>query len=375
LVYALPYFLSQSNTIGDLFWKNVYAQLAIFLPIVQLPALLKNRMSYVDIGWPLGLCALALTTMIKGTGYQRRRLLCCSCLLLHGARMGLGALAMFFPYNFKEDLPRYQYAKVRFENQDGMASNLWPIKIQHDTLQQALMNSVVLAAPFLCLAQNPSPSLHPLELLGAASWLASWSVESLADVQKLHFMKVCKDRRHTDPSVKTAVLGYAPFDGKEYFLWTFCRHPNYFFEWMCWNSFTLMGVPSLLALKETRNVKLTLGLSFIFASRIFYDCLNYWTGSEPAEHFSAGKRPDFKEYQKKTRVFFPFETSIVLQYTAPAKTCRLWTTAVWLAGPMQLARPIKYSCRYQALRGRAYPLTQAPPNSTASRGWFHLASR
>lgn len=311
IIYALPYFFLKSRTLGDLFWKNVYVQLAIFLPIVQLPALLKNRMSYVDIGWPLGLCGLALTTMLRGSGYLPRRLLCCSCLLLHGARMGFGALAMFYPYKFKEDLPRYQYAKVRFETKDGMSPSTWPIKIQHDTLQQAFANGVMLATPFLCLAENPSPSLHPLEIAGALGWLASWCFENHADLQKQTFLKVCKERRHTDPSVKTAVLGHTPFNTKEYSLWTRCRHPNYFFEWMCWNSFLVMGTPSLLALKESDFTKFGLATSMFFMSRMFYDCLNYWTGAEPAEHFSIQKRPEYKEYQKLTRVFFPFEMPCV----------------------------------------------------------------
>lgn len=221
--------------------------------------------------------------------------------------MGFGALAMFFPFHFKEDLPRYQYAKVRFEKQDGMSASSWPIKIQHDTLQQAFANSVVLAAPFLCLAQNASQKLHPAEIIGAAGWLASWALENRADIQKLAFLQECKSKKDSDPSVRTAVLGHPPFDTAKYSMWTKCRHPNYFFEWMCWNCFALMGLPSLLSLHEEPDIKAGLGLTFFYLSRIFFDCLCYWTGGEPAEHFSASKRPAFKEYQKTTRMFFPFE--------------------------------------------------------------------
>ena len=68
VVYLLPYFLIKSKSLAKLFWLNVYVQLALFLPVVQLPALLKSRMSYVDIGWPVGLVGLALTTMTQGEG-------------------------------------------------------------------------------------------------------------------------------------------------------------------------------------------------------------------------------------------------------------------------------------------------------------------
>lgn len=305
-IYALPYFLVNCPAIAPLFWKNMWTQLAIFVPIVQIPALLKSRMSYVDLGWPYGLCALALNTIFRGEGDWKRRALCGSCLLLHGFRMSFGATMMFYPYNFKEDLPRYQYAKVRFETQDGMPSKYWPIKIQHDTLQQAFANSVVLAAPFLCLAQNTSKRLHALEVLGALGWAISFHFENKADLQKDAFVRLCKKNK-ADPASRTAVLGHAPYDTKQFSLWTKSRHPNYFCEWMCWNSFMVMGIPSLMALEDKRQIKLGLALSYYMLSRLFFDCLCYWTGGEPAEHFSVAKRPNFKEYQTKTRMFFPFE--------------------------------------------------------------------
>lgn len=138
-------------------------------------------------------------------------------------------------------------------------------------------------------------------------WVISWTFENIADLQKEAFLKACKAKKDTDPSVKIAVLGHAPFNTWKYCLWTLCRHPNYFGEWMCWNSFVLMGIPSLVALTGTAEVKVGLALTFVMTSRVFYDCLNYWTGGEPAEHFSVAKRPAYKEYQKNTRMFFPFE--------------------------------------------------------------------
>lgn len=50
-----------------------------------------------------------------------------------------------------------------------------------------------------------------------------------------------------------------------------------------------------------------MGFGLYLVGRIFYDCLNYWTGAEPAEHFSFEKRPLHGAYQKQTRVFWPFE--------------------------------------------------------------------
>ena len=46
-------------------------------------------------------------------------------------------------------------------------------------------------------------------------------------------------------------------------------------------------------------------------SRFFYDCLNHWTGAEPAEYFSCRKRKKYRDYQRTVRVFWPFELPIV----------------------------------------------------------------
>lgn len=286
----------------DLCLSNGKLQLAWFMAVVQLPALVTQRLSYVDIGWPCGLVLLALMVLLQGEGYWYRRLLAGGCLLIHGGRMGLGALVLFFPYKFKEDLPRYQYAKVRFLEQDGMPASLWWFKIQHDTLQQCFANIAVLACPFLLLASNKAPQLSPLEVAAGALWLGCWCLESWADGQMLLFRQACKQDQ-----TKGAVIGRAPYDSSKYFLWTLCRHPNYFFEWMCWNSFVLMAVPSLLAYEGPFIIKVALAATLFSVSRLFYDCLLYWTGAEPAEYFSAKKRAEYRKHQEEVRVFFPVE--------------------------------------------------------------------
>lgn len=229
-------------------------------------------------------------------------------MLFHGGRMALGALAMFYPYRWKEDLPRYRYAKERFENKDGMPSHMWPLKMQHDTAQQAFANATVLACPLMLCAFDKTPSISWLEVAGWTLWGLCWLWENVADVQKLAFLAECKK---AGSHAKTAVLGCAPYDDKKYLLWTLCRHPNYFGEWMAWNAFVVMAMPSLMRLEESSIIKVGMATCLFFTSRLFYDCLNYWTGAEPAEHFSVQKRSMYKEYQRTTRVFFPFEMPFV----------------------------------------------------------------
>jgi steroid 5-alpha reductase family enzyme len=120
---------------------------------------------------------------------------------LHGGRMALGALVLFgsmtkYTYRFAADLPRYRFARVRWESgADAMPARTWWIKAQHDTLQQCLANSVLLALPVLLAASNPDPRLAPLEVLGWAIWAAAWALENVADAQKLAFARTQKRAR------------------------------------------------------------------------------------------------------------------------------------------------------------------------------------
>ena len=56
-----------------------------------------------------------------------------------------------------------------------------------------------------------------------------------------------------------------------------------------------------------RGAALGLGLCLYAAPRIMYSSLVYWTGAEPAEHYSLKRRPRYGEYQATTRVLWPFE--------------------------------------------------------------------
>ena len=104
-------------------------------------------MSYVDIGWPSGLCILAMHAFWFGSGWWVRRWAVSALMFLHGFRMFAGALHMFYPYTFPNgDLSRYQYAKWRWTQIHEQPVEWWPVKQQQETLSQGLANSVGLAA-------------------------------------------------------------------------------------------------------------------------------------------------------------------------------------------------------------------------------------
>ncbi|MDA9932527.1 DUF1295 domain-containing protein [Gammaproteobacteria bacterium] len=140
-----------------------------------------------------------------------------------------------------------------------------------------------------------------MELVGLVIFILAFTMESVADYQKLAFLtKMKKEGKQK----QVCNVG----------LWKFCRHPNYFAEWMIWNAVLIAAIPALFAidplsinlLGNNFNDGLWLTLAcLVYASWAMYKTLVYTTGAVPSEYYSAQKRPGYKEYQQQTNRFFP----------------------------------------------------------------------
>ena len=148
--------------------------------------------------------------------------------------------------------------------------------------------------PALIIASNPSSTISVFEIIGIIVWLGAFVMESIADSQKLRFLRKMKTLGE-----KNTVCNVG--------LWRYSRHPNYFAEWMVWNGLVIAAIPSWLALyqQESTIIWLLLGVGVLLASRMMYTTLVFYTGAVPAEFYSVQKRPQYKEYQRTTNIFFP----------------------------------------------------------------------
>lgn len=106
--------------------------------------------------------------------------------------------------------------------------------MQFDIVGQCFANFGLLIIPGVLICNDRNP-LTALEMTGFALWVISFVIESVADTQKAAFIKA-----KTEAKVKGAVCNVG--------LWRYSRHPNYFGEWMVWNSLCLMSVQSVLNL-------------------------------------------------------------------------------------------------------------------------------
>ena len=93
-------------------------------------------------------------------------------------------------------------------------------------LQAQAAAAFVLVSSARLAAVNPAPFPGLADWLATAVLLAALSGETLADVQLRNFRRAHRGER--------ALC--------EAGLWAWSRHPNYFFEWLCWLAMPLLAV-------------------------------------------------------------------------------------------------------------------------------------
>lgn len=292
LVFVLGSFiLLFSQSFSQIFVVNCLTQLLLFALVVCWPIWKTGRLSYVDIGWPLGLACIGILTLLYSEGYLWRVRIIGSIYLFVGLRMGVGALKLWWKGYMKKEFPRYQYQRRRWER--AGKTNV-PLAMQVDALAQGLANVTFLALPAFIIGANPASSFSILELIGLIIWMLAFTMEAVADAQKLQFL-----RRMSALGEKNKVCDVG--------LWQYTRHPNYFAEWMVWNAMVIAALPSWMVLesKEPLWIWMALGLGLLFVSRIMYLSLVYLTGAVPSEYYSLKKRPDYEAYKNRVNMFFP----------------------------------------------------------------------
>lgn len=268
---------------------NAAAQLCLFTLVACIPFWRTQRISYVDIAWPFGVALIGLCILLVGEGDVLRRVVVASVYLFIGLRMGFGALVMAKKTGviFKHEFPRYQYRHMVLQQSGSKHIKLHMLV---EILTQGFANMSVLALPGFLIAINPDSGISAWEIAGLALWAVAYTLESIADSQKLLFIS----RKQGD----VCNIG----------LWKYSRHPNYFAEWLVWTALLVAAVPSWLAMQplESGAIWLLAGIGALGASVMMFTTLVFLTGAIPAEYYSVQKRPGYRDYQARTSIFFPW---------------------------------------------------------------------
>ena len=285
--FAIVVLFTQSN-FDRLLSINLILQSILFLLVVCIPIYKTQRMSYVDIAWPWGLVVIGTVNYLYNDGTTIKILLSSIIVFLIGLRMGIGAISLWKKGYLNKELSRYEYQRIVWKKEGKPNTHL---ALQVDAITQGLANSTFLAIPIFLVGSSTN-SLNTVEYLGLSVFFLSIIFESVADWQKLNFLKSMKIQ-----GLKNQVCDIG--------LWKYTRHPNYFFEWMVWNGVIIFSLPSLFEQNGLSEInKLFIGMCILYASKLMYETLVYKTGAVPSEYFSIKKRPSYKEYQKTTSQFF-----------------------------------------------------------------------
>ena len=139
----------------------------------------------------------------------------------------------------------------------------------------------------LCLAvvlaaRNPYPSLRTQDVLGGLILLAGIVGEMVSD----HQLRQCRQQ----------LGGRAVCDTG---LWRLSRHPNYFFEWLCWCAYPIIAIDL--------GGSNPFGWFALIAPLCMYWLLTSVSGIPPLEeHMMRTRGEAYRSYQRRTKAFFPF---------------------------------------------------------------------
>lgn len=227
-----------------------------------------HNFGVVDVAWSLGFAPLAAVISFIGPGDLTRRLLLAGLMGIWSLRLGLHLWRRVAAHHPRED---GRYAQLRREW--GAKTN--PRMFGFFQLQALLL--WLLTLPCWLVAWNDATGLRPLEVAASILWLVAVAGEGLADHQLAVFRE------------KPANSGRVCARG----LWSWSRHPNYFFEWLVWVAFALFALASPLGWIAL----VCPALMFFFLTRV--------TGVVYTEAQSLRSKGDaYRAYQQRTSAFF-----------------------------------------------------------------------
>jgi steroid 5-alpha reductase family enzyme len=254
------------------------AALSALMAVAWRVQLTTGNTGWIDVFWTFGLGAVAmiagLVSFSNGPWPHIRQVIVAILVAVWSLRLGWHILMRTRAVG---DDPRYRQLITKWGT-DAARQMFWQ-------LQKQAAISLVLAISIVLAAQNPHQGLRTQDVLGLATLIAAIVGEAASDHQLRRFK--------VDPANRNSVCNVG--------LWRWSRHPNYFFEWLCWLAYPGYNPYGWLAL---------------FAPACMYWVLVYVSGIPPLEeHMLRSRGEMFRAYQRRTRAFFPFPV-------IPQNSCR-----------------------------------------------------
>jgi len=225
--------------------------------------------SIVDVGWSGSIGLLIVYYALFSEAPLARVLLISTMGAVWSVRL---TIYLFFNrIHGKEEDGRYRNLRNKWGDRAGVFFFLF--------FQAQALLAVLFSFPFLFILTDTSPALAIFEWIAIPVWAIAILGETIADWQLAKF--------RSDPSNKGKVCRIG--------LWRYSRHPNYFFEWLHWWTYALIGIGHWWGWV---NLLVLLVMTFF---------LFKMTGIPATEEQVLRSRGEaYKRYQETTNRFFPW---------------------------------------------------------------------
>ncbi|HWK96863.1 MAG TPA: DUF1295 domain-containing protein [Pseudolabrys sp.] len=249
---------------------------AIALSVIMAGAWLVQQRTgnsgWVDTIWTFGLGAVGFVSALAPfEAIGSRQIVVAAMIAVWAARLGLHIASRS---SRMTDDPRYA-EMTRNWGSDARRQMFWLLQ------KQAWVTIPLVLAVFLA-AHNPAPLLRVQDIVAIIVLAVAIIGEGVADRQ-LHAFK-------SDPQNKGRVCDAG--------LWSWSRHPNYFFEWLGWLAYPLLAI--------SLDGGYGLGWLSLLAPACMYWLLVHVSGIPPLEaHMLRTRGQAFRDYQARTSAFFP----------------------------------------------------------------------
>jgi steroid 5-alpha reductase family enzyme len=247
---------------------SVLAAMALVMTCAWLTQRAVKNAGWIDVFWTFGsgACCAAVALWPEGPATARQALVAALAAIW---AIRLGAYIAARVAGSAEDT---RYTRFRKE---------WGTQFQTRMLQLALVQApatTLLASSVFAAAHRDAP-MDIRDGLGAAVMLLAVLGESLADEQMRRFKRKAGHGAIMDRG-----------------LWSWSRHPNYFFEWLGWLAYPVIGLDFSNALSYLTLV----------APALMYLILRFATGVPALEKTMLESRGDaFVRYQQRVSTFLP----------------------------------------------------------------------
>lgn len=233
-----------------------------------------GRSGWIDATWSFatGAAGVAAALAPLSAGTPSRRWMVAALVALWSLRLGIHIARR--TWRGGED-PRYAALRAEW-GADRSRRLFW-------FLQSQAAAGFLLVVAVMAAAHAPGDWPRPGDLLGLAVALAAVLGEAMADHQLARF------RAEAANGARVCDVG----------LWGWSRHPNYFFEWLGWTAYALIGIDLSGAWPW--------GWLTLAAPALMYWLLVHVSGIPPLEaHMLRSRGAAFRAYQARVGAFWPW---------------------------------------------------------------------